>query len=308
MSNRFDENTTTDEVLAGVDLSGSRAFITGAASGIGLQTATALAASGADLAVAVRSDEQGDATVAAIRAEVPDADVACHHLDLSSLASARSCAASVVDDGRPIDLLINNAGVMFTDFGRTEDGFETQLGINHFGHFALTQGLRPALADGGRVVNLSSRGHTSAGIDWDDPNFERREYDKFLAYGQSKTANILFTIGLQERLADRSIDCFAVHPGVIRTNLSRHMDEDDFTELMRRAKASSMTGSDEGFAYKSVAAGAATSVYAATSAELTGHGGAYLSDCQITEAAAHAQDRADANRLWELSETLTRQS
>jgi NAD(P)-dependent dehydrogenase (short-subunit alcohol dehydrogenase family) len=300
-------DTTTDEVLAGVDLTGRTALVTGASTGLGLETARALAAAGAAVTLAVRDPERGAHAVAAIRERVPAAVLDCGVLELASLASVREFAEWFGANHDRLDILVNNAGVMSTPFGRTADGFETQFGTNHLGHFVLTNLLVPLLiaAAPSRVVNLSSGGHRGSDIIWDDPNYETREYDKFEAYGQSKTANILFTVELDRRLAPRGVRSFAVHPGMIATELGRHMTRDDFKALSAKAKSSPSGGLPP---RKSVEAGAATSVWAATARELDGRGAAYCEDCAISEQhAPWALDAESARRLWSLSEALVGQ-
>jgi NAD(P)-dependent dehydrogenase (short-subunit alcohol dehydrogenase family) len=300
-------DTTTDEVLDGVRLDGRTAVVTGASTGLGLETARALAAAGARVVVAVRSREKATATAAAIRQRVPRADLEHGLLDLASLASVRAFAADFLDSGGELDLLINNAGVMFTPLERTVQGFELQFGTNHLGHFLLTALLAPALLAGApaRVVNLSSGGHRSSDIHWDDPNYQSRPYDKFEAYGQSKTANILFTREFERRFGDHGVHAFAVHPGMIPTDLGRYMTSDDRHELGERFKRSP-TGTAP--TYKSVEAGAATSVWAAVAPELEGHGGAYLADAELSDDdAPWTRDAESAARLWTLSEELVGQ-
>jgi len=194
---------------------------------------------------------------------------------------------------------------MATPFGRTADGFETQFGTNHLGHFLLTHRLTPALvraAPGARIVNVSSAGHRASDIGWDDPNYARRPYDKWEAYGQSKTANILFTVELERRLAPHGVHAYAVHPGMIATSLGRHLDRSDYETLKERAKRSPAGGLPS---YKSVAEGAATTIHAATSPDLADTGGVYLADEAITDDhATWALDPDAARRLWDLSERL----
>ena len=300
--------TTTDEALAGVDLQGTVALVTGASTGLGLETARALAAAGAMVTLALRSADRGAVAEASIRERVPDAVLDCGLVDLTSLASVRDFAAWFSSLHDRLGILINNAGVMATPFERTADGFELQFGTNHLGHFLLTNLLTPLLiaAASARVVNLSSGAHRSSDIIWDDPNYERREYDKFEAYGQSKTANILFTVELDRRLRDRGVRSYAVHPGMIATELGRYMTRDDYGALSERAKRS------PGGKFpprKSIESGAATSVWAATAPELHSQGGVYCEDCAVNDQPApYALDAESARRLWSLSEELVGQS
>jgi NAD(P)-dependent dehydrogenase (short-subunit alcohol dehydrogenase family) len=302
----YGEQTTTDEVLEGVDLRGKVAVVTGASTGLGLETARALASAGAHVVLAVRSDDKGEAAVAKIRDAVPGASVEYGICDLASLESVRAFAAATLGRQPRIDLLVNNAGVMYTPFERTADGFELQFGTNHVGHFLLTNLLLPAViaAAPSRIVNLSSGGHQSSDILWDDPNYERRAYDKFESYGQSKTANILFTVELDRRLAPKGVRAYAVHPGMIMTELSRYMTRDDMLELRERAKRGPGGGLPS---FKSIEAGAATTVWAATAGELANTGGVYLADCQVAEPRDWAVDPQSASRLWVLSEDLVGQ-
>jgi NAD(P)-dependent dehydrogenase (short-subunit alcohol dehydrogenase family) len=312
----YGADTTTDEVLAGIDLSGRLAVVTGASAGIGVETARALAAAGAEVVMAVRDLPKGEKAAAQIRESLPQARLEVRELDLASLASVRAFGKSFRADHDTLDLLLNNAGVMACPQGQTADGFDMQLGTNHLGHFALTAELLPALrkaAEGGsdvRIVNLTSRGHMRGGMNFDDPHFRTRPYDKFEAYGQSKSANILFTVELEKRLASAGIHSFAVHPGVIATELSRHLSRDDFKAMASRAPAGALT-------LKSIPAGAATSVWAATSPDLAGLGGRYLEDVGIAEpadeartqgVAPHAIDADVAERLWAWSEDQIGQS
>ncbi len=300
--------TTTDEVLEGVDLGGKIAVVTGASTGLGLETARALASAGAEVVLAGRDSSRIDAAAATILEREPNAQLEQGLLDLTSLESVRAFAEWYANGHDRLHLLVNNAGVMYTPFEHTAEGFEMQFGTNHVGHFLLTCLLVPQLlADPpSRVINLSSGGHRGSDIVWDDVNFERRDYDKFAAYGQSKTANILFSVELDRRLASRGVHAYAVHPGMIATELGRHMSRDDFAQMAERAKAAPSGGLPP---RKTVEQGAATSVWAATAPELDGQGGTYLADAEVTdEYAPWARDPESAKRLWALSEEMVGQT
>jgi NAD(P)-dependent dehydrogenase (short-subunit alcohol dehydrogenase family) len=295
--------TTVDEVIHGVELGGRTAVVTGASTGLGLQTLTALASVGAETIAAVRDPDTFRAS-----AEWADLDeltdrIDVVELDLARLDSVRSAGWSIASRHPRIDILINNAGVMFTPPSTTADGFELQFGIDHLGHYLLTTLLLPPLhaaaAESGdaRVVTVSSEAHRRWGIDLDDINFERRDYDTFAAYGQAKSANILMTVELHRRFGADGITALAVHPGTCATNLGRYMDRATAKKLF---SMSTSTFSPENM--KSVPQAAATSVWAATEPSLAGHGGAYLADCQIAKAAPEATDSTTAQRLWALSE------
>ena len=302
--------STTDDVLAGIDLAGKRAVVTGASTGLGEETTRALASAGAVVTMAVRDQARGDAAAARIRAAVPSADLEVRLLDLASLASVRAFAAAFLAEHDRLDLLINNAGIMACPQGVTADGFETQFGTNHLGHFLLATLLAPALvaAAPSRVVALSSAGHRRSDVDLDDPGFETTPYEPWIAYGRSKTANALFAVGFDQRFAGQGVRAFAVHPGVIATELSRHLTDETLSALI-----SSMSSARE-VRYKSVPQGAATTVWAATSPELEGRGGLYLEDCHVAELTddpevsggvrAYALDPDRADALWARSEEL----
>ena len=304
----FGPDSTTDEVIQGIDLSGKRAVITGASSGLGVETARALASAGASVVLVARDKTKLDAALATLQAAVPEGRFDTALLDLADLDSVRAGASQLLEKCPQINLLINNAGVMACPLMRTAQGFEMQFGTNHVGHFLLTCLLAPALVAGApaRVVNLSSAGHKFGALDLDDPNYHVREYEKWSAYGQSKTANALFSVGLDQRLQDKGVRAFAVHPGMIMTELSRHMEQSDMEAILRGRDISEI-------GFKTVEQGSATSVWAATSAELAGKGGLYLEDCQIAEAAtadsekgveAYALDASAANQLWQMSEAM----
>lgn len=309
MANGFDHTTTADEVLAGLDLSGRRILVTGGNSGLGAETARALAAVGADVIITARDDAKGRSAAEAIGAAA-GRDVEYETVELGSLASVRAFGARFLETFDRLDVLIANAGVMACPKGSTEDGFETHFGINHLGHFLLTTLLLPALekSTAARVVNLSSSAHQRGAVHFDDLAYERTPYEKWDAYGQSKTANILFTVELDRRYRDRGVRAFAAHPGVIQTNLVRHLTEDELAAMFDRFSA--LPG-----AVKTVEQGAATSVYAAAHPELEGKGGLYFADCQTCEVddeargmrlvRSYAIDPANAERLWRVSEAMT---
>jgi len=293
----FGATSTTDDVMAGIDLSGKTAVVTGASAGLGVETTRALAAAGAHVVMAVRDKAKGEAAAERVRAGAAGASVELGQLDLASLDSIRTFVAWLSERQPRIDLLINNAGVMAPPLLRTTEGFELQMGTNHLGHFLLTNVLTPAItaAAPARVINLSSRGHMRSDIRWDDPHWRTTEYDKWEGYGQSKTANILFTVELDRRLHDEGVRAFAVHPGVIMTELSRHLSRDDVGTLRSRSPGGRLE-------FKTAEQGAATTVWGATSPDLDGNGGLYLDDCQIGEPAPYALDPDSAARLWTWSE------
>jgi NAD(P)-dependent dehydrogenase (short-subunit alcohol dehydrogenase family) len=262
---------------------------------------------------------KGEAAVVAIKASVPDADIELMECDLGKMASIHAFAKAFLVQHDRIDLLINNAGVMACPHMTTSDGLEMQFGTNHIGHFLLTNLLLPAIikaaknAGKPRIVNLSSRGHHFDTVHFDDPHFETRDYDKWLSYGQAKTANIMFSVGLEKRLAGKGVHSLAVHPGGIQTNLGRHLTEEDIATLLKRME----DNSEGNFAFKTVEAGAATSCYAATAPELEGLGGVYLEDCHVAavddedpsgSVRSYAVDPGNAEKLWALSEATVGQT
>ncbi|WP_298300954.1 SDR family NAD(P)-dependent oxidoreductase [uncultured Erythrobacter sp.] len=311
----FGATTITDEVLEGIDLSGKTVLVTGGSSGLGQETARAMAAKAAHVVITARNPTQMDEAVAAIKGETPGARVETLTCDLASLKSIKKAGTQANQRFDKIDVLINNAGVMACPKTQTADGFEMQFGTNHLGHFALTKQLMPLIEAGsdaqgsGRIVNLSSRGHHICPADLDDPNFETGEYAPWVSYGRSKTANILFTKGLEDRYGDKGIHAYAVHPGGINTNLSRHLSDKAEQELIKN-----VTASDPNFKFKSIPQGAATQVWAATASELEGRGGVYCEDCNIAKVddisrnsgvRSYALDKASADQLWALSEQMT---
>jgi len=307
----FNAKSTTDEVLAGQDLTGKTVFVTGGNSGLGQETGRAMAARGAHVVLAGRDSAKLDEAVAAIKAEQSDANLETIVCDLASLDSVRACGTEANQRFEKIDLLINNAGIMATPKGTTADGFESQFGTNHLGHFVLTKGLMPLVEKGEnkRIVNLSSLAHHRGATDFDDPNFETAEYDPWVSYGQAKTANVLFSVGLEQRFSDKGIHSYAVHPGGIMTNLGRHM-----TEEMRDALIETMKTRGSNFEWKTIPQGAATSCWAATAEELQGQGGVYCEDCHVAEidnesethgVRSYALDQDNAEALWNMSEQMT---
>lgn len=296
------EHPAALRVVDGIDLSGKVCVVTGASSGLGRESALALAAAGAHVILAARNPTALAEAARWITTEVPAARTSTVELDLTALAGVRAAASVIRQIAPAVDVLMNNAGVMFTPFGRTRDGFEMQVGTNHFGHFELTRLLVPQLAAAARahgqarIVNLSSGGHVLGDVDFDDPNWERRDYDKFVAYGASKTANILHAVEADRRLREEGIRAHAVHPGTVATSLARHMSRADFSRLRDMAGgALDVVTPDRG---------AATQVWAAVSPELTGRGGLYLEDCGVSERVApYARDEQRAAQWRELSET-----
>jgi len=307
----FGARSTALEVIEGHDLHDREAIVTGAASGIGVETVRALAAAGARVVVAARNEAQANDVAATLRRETANDRIETASLDLASLRSVRSFVERYLAAGRALHVLINNAGVMATPQSHTEDGIELQFGTNHIGHSALTTGLLPALRAAGtaRVVSLSSIGHRRSDVHFDDINFERRAYEPFLAYGQSKTANALFAVGLTQRYAGDGITSNAVMPGGILTGLQKHMS---------REEQMALGWFDESGApnprFKSTAQGAATSIWAAVAPELEGVGGRYLEDCAIAPPwtrerpmsgyMPYALDADAADRLWAVSEAM----
>jgi NAD(P)-dependent dehydrogenase (short-subunit alcohol dehydrogenase family) len=308
----FSATSTTDEVLAGIDLQGRRFLVTGASGGLGLETSRALAAKGAIVVMAARDQVKNETAAAGIRAAHPDAKLESLILDLGSLKSVRAAAAEFMSRNVALHGLILNAGIMATPLGHTVDGFEQQFGVDHLGHFLLARDLLPRLVESApaRVVVLSSAGHRMGDVDFDDVNFERRDYEPFLAYGAAKTCNVLHAVEIDKRYRDKGVRAFAVHPGVIHTELSRYMTEETLTSLITR-----LSERPTAMAWKSPEQGAATSVWAATSPLLEGRGGEYCEDCNVSAVvpddelddggvAARAVDPARAAALWAISEKL----
>ena len=302
----FTAQTTAHEALGSRRLDVLTAIVTGGYVGIGLETTRALSAAGATVVVPARSADKARAALSGL------ARVELDSLDLSAPASIDAFATRFLASGRALHMLINNAGIMATPLARDARGFESQLATNHLGHFQLTARLWPALlaARGARVVALSSRGHARASVDLDDPNFERRPYDKWVAYGQAKTSNALFALALDARGEAHRVRAFSVHPGAVLTELGRSVPEDEMRAIRARLAAAGHT------AYKTTEQGAATSVWCAVSPQLDGLGGVYCEDVDIAKAVPAdftepsgvrpwAMDPALAERLWAKSEEWT---
>ena len=312
----FNERTTAEEVAEGLDLKGKIALVTGGSAGLGLETTRVLAEKGATVMVPARNALKARQALTGIP------HVEQYAMDLMDPASIDAFAAAVLASGRPVHMLINNAGIMAVPLARDARGYESQFSANHLGHFQLTMRLMPALlaAKGARVVSLSSRGHQRAPVDFDDPNFERRAYDRWRGYGQAKTANILFAVEMDRRGEANGIRAFSLHPGAIVTDLAVNLTDDEikafgFTRDAKPGSAPPGGSVDEGGGFKSIAQGAATSVWCATSPQLSGMGGVYCQDVDIAPVLPdgapgngvrpYAIDPDNAKRLWTLSEELT---
>ncbi|NJN50938.1 MAG: SDR family NAD(P)-dependent oxidoreductase [Gammaproteobacteria bacterium] len=310
MAQQFGAESTTDDVLQGVELAGKRILVTGASAGLGVETTRALVAKGAQVVGAVRDLGKGQRATEVVRAAAAKGgSLALVELDLARLSSVRTCTDTLVAARKPFDVIIANAGVMACPKGKTADGFETQFGTNHLGHFLFVNRLVPLLKPGARVVSLSSAGHRFADVDLEDPNFERTDYQPFVAYGRSKTANVLYAEALDRRLRGRGVRAAAVHPGGIQTELGRHLTPELIAQIMPPS-----TGGAPAFKFKTVPQGAATQVWSAVVAAADHVGGRYCEDCHVaditddpaarTGVRAYALDPVRADALWELSERM----
>jgi NAD(P)-dependent dehydrogenase (short-subunit alcohol dehydrogenase family) len=324
MVNGFGATSTTEDVLSGANLEGKRILVTGVSAGLGVETARSLAAHGAEVVGAARDLAKAEAATAQVRK-----DAAAHGgsfelvaLDLASLASVRACADRLLAKGEPFDVIIGNAGVMATPFGHTADGFETQFGTNHLGHFVLVNRIAPLIRAGGRLINLSSSGHRYSNVDLEDPNFERTPYDPFIAYGRSKTANILFAVAFDRRHRERGIRAAAVHPGGIQTELARYLDPSHIENIVDQLNKQLAAEGKGPFEFKTIPQGAATSVWAGVFAAADEIGGQYCENCHVGRIVpddvtisaisegvrGYALDEKNAEALWNKSEELVGES
>ena len=320
----FGATTNTDEVLSGMNLKGKRILVTGVSAGLGVETARALAAHGAQVVGAARDLNKAKAATEQVRKDAlaDGGRFELVELDLANLKSVRACADQLLAKGEPFDVVIANAGVMATPFGHTADGFETQFGTNHLGHFVLVNRVARLIRAGGRLINLSSSGHRYSNVDLADPSFEHTPYDPFVAYGRSKTANILFAVAFDKRHRGHGVRAAAVHPGGIRTELDRHIDSSRLEKIVEEINQQLAAQGKGPFQWKTIPQGAATSVWAAVVAPGDEIGGQYCENChvgqivpdQVTITAisegvrAYALDANNAEALWKKSEELVGES
>jgi NAD(P)-dependent dehydrogenase (short-subunit alcohol dehydrogenase family) len=314
MTNFFGATSTADEVLRGINLSGKRVLVTGVSAGLGVETARTLAAHGAEVIGAARDLSKAEGATEQVRAQAAGGG-ALHlvQLDLASLDSVRRCADRLLAAGKAFDVIIANAGVMACPKGTTVDGFETQFGTNHLGHFVLVNRIASLLRPGSRLVNLSSAGHRYSDVNLEDPNFEHSPYAEFTAYGRSKTANVLFAVEFDRRHKGSGVRATAVHPGGIHTELGRHMTPQAMEKLIAEINANQPRGAPP-FSWKTIPQGAATSVWAACVANADSVGGRYCEDCHVAEVVSvpgvrggvqtYALDSQRAQALWQKSEEL----
>ena len=310
----FDRTSTTDEVLAGIDVTGKRVLVTGVSAGLGVETARALVSQGAQVIGTAR--DLAKAGTALAHAGVDGKAIQLVELDLADLASVRRAADALNAAGEPLDLVIANAGVMATPFGLTANGFETQFGTNHLGHFVFVNRIAGLMRRGSRLVMLASSGHRFSDVDLADPNFATTIYEPFIAYGRSKTANILFAAEFDRRYRALGLRATAVHPGGIKTELSRHMGDEKLQELFDQINADLAKEGKPPMVRKTLQQGAATSLWAGLVADADAVGGRYCEDCQLSPVLgndqsigfgspgvrAYALDPETAKALWARSE------
>jgi NAD(P)-dependent dehydrogenase (short-subunit alcohol dehydrogenase family) len=318
MAGSYSATSTTDDVLKGVDLIGKRILVTGVSAGLGVETARTLAAHGAQVIGAARDLDKAFAATEQVRTEAAaKGGIELVELDLASLSSVRACADALLTIGKPFDLVIANAGVMACPKGVTTDGFETQFGTNHLGHFVLVNRIASLFKPGSRLVNLSSTGHRFSDVDLEDPNFEHTAYQEFVAYGRSKTANVLFAVEFDRRRRDQGVRATAVHPGGIQTELGRHMKPEALQQLIEEINANNSKAGQPAFAWKTMPQGAATSVWAGVVAAAEEIGGRYCEDCHVADIVeggdvlnlrggvrGYALDPERAKALWAKSEEM----
>jgi NAD(P)-dependent dehydrogenase (short-subunit alcohol dehydrogenase family) len=324
MTNIFGATSTTEEVLAGIDLRGKRILVTGVSAGLGVETARSLAAHGAHVVGAARDLAKAESATRQVRndATAGGGSFELIELDLASLKSVRASADRLQQKGDRFDVIIANAGVMATPLGHTIDGFETQFGTNHLGHFVLVNRIASLIRDGGRLINLSSAGHRYSNVDLNDPNFEHTPYEPFVAYGRSKTANILFAVAFDKRHRGRGVRAAAVHPGGIQTELGRYSEPGRIEKLIEQINQQLAAEGKGPFQWKSVPQGAATSVWAAVVAPADEIGGQYCENCHVGRIVpdatpitvisegvrAYALDPNTAEALWKKSEEMVGES
>jgi NAD(P)-dependent dehydrogenase (short-subunit alcohol dehydrogenase family) len=320
----FGATSTADDVLSGVNLKGKRILVTGVSAGLGVETARSLAAHGAWVVGTARDLTKAKAATGEVRqnAAANGGTFELVELDLAKLKSVRVCADGLLAKGEAFDVVIANAGVMATPFGHTADGFETQFGTNHLGHFVLVNRIASLIRNGGRLINLSSSGHRYSNVDLDDPNFEHTPYEPFGAYGRSKTANILFAVAFDKRHRDRGIRAAAVHPGGIRTELGRYVESGRLEKVVEEINQQLAAQGRGPFQWKSIPQGAATSVWAAVVAPVDEIGGQYCENCHVGHIVpddapitavsegvrGYALDPHSAEALWKKSEELVGES
>lgn len=319
MAGAFGPASSTDDVLAGISLAGKRMLVTGVSSGLGHETARALAAHGAEVVGTVRDVAQAAEALreAKDQAVANGGTIELRELDLASLSSVRDLAHDFLVDGRPFDLVIANAGVMATPFTRTVDGFELQFGTNYLGHFVLVNRIASLMRQGSRLVNISSSGHRFSDVDLGDPNFELTPYDPYVAYGRSKTALVLFAVEFDRRHKGSGVRAAAVHPGaIISTRLARYQSQKQLQALVERMNVDNRKKGSP-FQWKTVAQGAATGVWAGVVADAEEVGGHYCENCHVTTrvtdeplsiddegARPYALDGEHAKALWFKSEEM----
>ncbi len=320
----FGATSTTEDVLSGVKLHSKRILVTGVSAGLGVETARSLTSHGAQVVGAARDLTKAEAATTEVRkaAAANGGSFELIELDLASLKNVRTCADKLLAKKEPFDVVIANAGLMATPFSLTMDGFETQFGTNHLGHFLFVNRIAPLIRKGGRLINLSSAAQRFSSVDLDDPNFERTPYDPFIAYGRSKTANILFAVAFDQRHRNRGVRAAAVHPGVIQTELGRYIDPVRIQSMIEQMTKQLAAEGKSPFQWKTISQGAATSVWAGVVAATDEIGGRYCENCHVGQLVAehvsisgvsegvraYALDPNTAEALWKKSEQLVGES